>query len=87
MDEDENALNKVLNIVDANGFINIVSTPMLNSRFNAAITVEIHPDNSEWDFGVLSVFVNQLQDYKLDPSNGCRCQFNTNNEHYFFLNL
>ena len=82
---DEDSLRKSLEIVDANGSFRILSIPMRCSKYNAAKTIEVVPENSEWNIRLLSVFINQLEEFRLDPSNGCRCQFNTNKENYFFF--
>lgn len=82
---DEDSLRKSLEIVDANGVLKILSIPMMCSKYYAAKTIEVVPEYSEWNIRLLSVFINQLEEFRLDPSNGCRCQFNTNNENYFFF--
>ena len=57
---------------------------MQKCRYKTAKTVEILPENSSWDYRNLAVFVNELKEFKYDPKNGSRIQFNPDNAQYFF---
>ncbi|KAK8852415.1 hypothetical protein M9Y10_017389 [Tritrichomonas musculus] len=81
--EDEIRIN--LDLIEASSSFQIVSEEMQNCRYKAAKTVEIQPENSMSDYRNLAVFINELKEFKYDPKNGVKIQFNPDNAQYFFF--
>ena len=57
----------------------------MNSRYKTTKAIEINPDVLQWNFMILSLFINERKSYKYDPKNGARIQINRNGENYYFL--
>lgn len=84
MDHQDN-LRRIVDFNDANPTLKIATKPLISSKYKCSKTLAIQPEEDDWDFRWLSVFINQLNNYQLDPKNGCRSRFNVNKEVYHFF--
>lgn len=81
----EERIKQTINIIDATSTIKIISKPLLCSKYKTAVTIKIDPEDFDWNYRSLSVFVNEITGFKLDDKNGCRLQINAKNETYYFF--
>ena len=81
----EERIKQTINIIDATSAIKIISKPMICLKYKTAITIKIDPENFDWNYRSLSVFLNEIIGFKLGEKNGCRLQINVNKETYYFF--
>ena len=78
-------LRRIVDLNDANPSLKLSTKPLICSKYNCAKTLSIYPEEYDWNCRLLSVFINQLKDFKLDPKNGCRTRINGKDEVYHFF--
>lgn len=81
----EERIKQTINIIDATSTIKIISKPMICSKYKTASSIKIDPENFDWNYRSLSVFLNEITGFKLDEKNECRMQINVNKETYYFF--
>lgn len=84
MDPQDN-LRRIIDLNQANSSLKVSTKPLICSKYKLAKTLAISPEEYDWDFRLLSVYINQLDDFQLDPKNGCRSRINGKNEVYYFF--
>ena len=45
----------------------------------------VTPDKIDWDFNLLSILINEMRKWKLDPTNGFRTRKKSNGAKYYFF--
>lgn len=86
MDPQDN-LRRTIDLNQANSFLKVSTKPLICSKYKCAQTLAISPEEYDWDFRLLSVYINQLEDFQLDPKNGCRSRINSKDEVYYFFSF
>ena len=81
----EEYLEKVRWILELNDYLRITTDQMRLSEFECAKSFFINPEGFSWNQRFLSVFINQLYDYHLDPKNGFRHQKSSSGCDYYFV--
>lgn len=60
----EERIKQTINIIDATSTIKIISKPLLCSKYKTAVTIKIDPEDFDWNYRSLSVFVNEITGFK-----------------------
>lgn len=72
-------------IFDTMDEIKLITVPMRNSDFAKSSNLLIEIEQFDWSFKMLSVLLNELDDWIIDPNNGSRNQKRADGRYYFFL--
>ncbi|KAK8882561.1 hypothetical protein M9Y10_045203 [Tritrichomonas musculus] len=82
MDVTTNSMQELLDV--DNSFV-LSTNQVTASVYKKSKSFIINPQGIKWNFSLLSIYLNELQDYFMDVDNSCRIQTNTNGEQYFFM--
>lgn len=58
--------------------------PMQDSRYKTRADIDFVPLNNSWTYKILTVFLNQLAAWRIDPDNGIRRQAHRSGTPYIF---
>ena len=76
---------KTLQILDIDHSFVIETQIMSLSVYNRRQYIIINPREDEWNYKLLSVFLNSLDKWFADPKNGCRKRSKNDGTSYFFF--
>ena len=77
--------NKMHQILDIDQSF-VIETPLMNlSFYNKHQYITIQPREDEWSYKLLSIFLNCLDKWIVDPENGCRKITKHDGSSYFFF--
>lgn len=72
-------------IFDTMDEIKLITVPMRNSDFAKSSNLLIEIEQFDWSIKMLSVLLNELDDWIIDPNNGSRNQKRADGTYYFFF--
>ena len=67
-----------------NSFI-LTTDEIITSIYKKRKAFLIFPKGNKWNFTLLSIYLNELQNYIMDVDNSCRLQTNNNGEENYFM--
>lgn len=82
MDVTTNSMQELLDV--DNSFV-LSTNQVTASVYKKSKSFIINPQGIKWNFSLLSIYLNELQDYFMDVDNSCRIQTSTGGEQNFFM--